>query len=85
MKPPEEVQGASGAKPGRFAVPEFALTSADGRPLSLDDFKGEFVVVAFQDKGEAKKRLDKLADILFNIGTFTIISVVTSVQFPLYH
>ncbi len=69
VKPPEEVQGAGGAKPGRYALPQFSLTAADGQPLSPDAFKGEFVVVAFQDKGQAKKRLDKLADILFNIGT----------------
>lgn len=68
-----KVQDTHGAvtveKPAVIAA--FTVTGADGKPVTLDDLKGEFALIAFgrgKDKELSESKLMRLKDILAATG-----------------
>ena len=70
---PHKVEDTRGAvtveKPAAIAA--FTVTGADGKPVTLDDLKGEFALIAFgrgKDKELSKSKLMRLKDIMAATG-----------------
>ena len=70
---PHKVEDTHGAvtveKPAVIAA--FTVTGADGKPVTADDLKGEFALIAFgrgKDKELSESKLMRLKDILAATG-----------------